>query len=181
MQVGERIRSHGNVHVSHLLVVDTRRGKYVITHAGFSSEQTGAVAEYVRYENQGEGSGSGREGLEPKGPVHYETEVGMRVVSAVCENSEAPVKGLTPYPHETKVVRKNYVSVKHAHAEKPVIVIYRLITCQNSTVEAVARPEIGQHHAVILANRTTEKVRSLPTPYHVARHVNLSPHGNRVA
>ena len=64
MQVRERVTSNSDVYVSHLLVVNTRRGKYVITHAAFRGEQrTGTVAEYIRHENQGEGSCSSREGL----------------------------------------------------------------------------------------------------------------------
>ncbi len=63
MQVRESVRSNSHVYVSHLLVVDTRRGKYVITYAGFSGKQRSTVAEYVRYENQSEGSSSSREGL----------------------------------------------------------------------------------------------------------------------
>ena len=63
MQVREPVSSNSDVNVSHLLVVDTRRGKYVITYAGFSSKQRSAVAEYVRYENKSESSGSSREGL----------------------------------------------------------------------------------------------------------------------
>ena len=42
----------------------------------------------------------------------------MRIVSTVCEDSKTPVKRLATYPYETKVVRKNYVRVKHAHVEK---------------------------------------------------------------
>ena len=50
----------------------------------------------------------------------------MRIVSAVCEDSETPVKRLASYPHETKVVRKNYIRVKHAYGEKSEIIIYCL-------------------------------------------------------
>ena len=101
----------------------------------------------------------------------------MRIMSAVCENSKTPVKRLASYPHETKVVRKNYVRVKHAHVEKSVVQINRFTTGQKGTSEAIVWPKVGQNHTVIVSKKTAGNT----TPYHVARNINLSPHGNRVA
>ena len=61
----------------------------------------------------------------------------MRIVSTVCENSKTPVKRLATYPHETKVVRKNYVRVKHAYVEKSEVFVNRFTTSQNGAPEAV--------------------------------------------
>ena len=47
----------------------------------------------------------------------------MRVVSTVCQDSKTPVKRLATYPYETKVVRKNYIRMKHAYAEKSEILV----------------------------------------------------------